>query len=426
MTGARLLEWLDREDRRRRGARGGLAGLPPIILAVGAGAVLAGEVARRCGAFGVSDFDPVGASQLWLAATLAATVVVVLGAPFRMFWRHDSAFLSTLPIEGTALLYVGVVRAVRAAAYATIPLAAGAIAFGPLVAWEMAARHLALLGVAFAGGAALGPAAAVLAGTTVASDRAVQLIESVAGAEIGVPKTTWLGVLPGVAAATIAGLLLAGARWIAGDDATAIGPAPIALGASAAACALALVGSINLARKWMVAAVREVAALDKVRLAHIERVGPSPIERAWRDVVVPKAGRVVFTKDASLQRRRYPAPYFVTVIGVLVLWIVAATRPDTTVTWFGAVIGALAAYAVVMARRTALPPVEHPRLMATLPVAPSAVAAAKHRALWLRVVMTVVIGGVPVAARAADPLPMAIAVAAVAIGTIVIGTRRAT
>ena len=86
MNARRLLAWSDREERRRRAARGGLGRLPPLVWSLIAAAVFSGEVARR-----IRAGHDEGASQLWIAVAIAGFAVVVFGAPFRMFWRRDSA-----------------------------------------------------------------------------------------------------------------------------------------------------------------------------------------------------------------------------------------------------------------------------------------------------------------------------------------------
>jgi hypothetical protein len=406
VTARRLLAWSDREERRRRAARTGLGRLPPIAWSAVAGAALAAEMARR-----IDAGDPGSASQLWIAVGIVGFASVVFGAPFRMFWRRDSAFLARLPLDGGALYRLALIRSARAAIHIAIPVVMGAAAFGPLSHWDVAIRHLALAGAAAAGAAMLGPAVALFAGAIVASDRALQLVQSIGGGEVGAPKTAWLGIFPGIAAAAVAAALMAGARWVAGDSMTAIGAPGVLFGALVGGPAAILGASLPTARTMMTDAVREVAALDYERLAHIEITRPSLLERAWERAAVPAAARAVFEKDAKLSRRRYPGPYFLSFAGVAALWIVAAARPDNLTAWTAAIVGFLAVYTVIMARRLAIEPVEHPRFLRTLPIASASVAAAKRQAVILRALFTIGAGAAPVIARAPDPAPLAIAVA---------------
>ncbi len=417
MTARRLLQWSDREERRRRASRVGVSRLPPLAWSAIAAVAFAGEVARRIYA-GHGE----GASQLWIAVAIAGFAVVVFGAPFRMFWRRDSAFLGRMAIDGGALYRLGLIRSARAAVYVAIPCAAAAVVFGPLVHWEIAFRHLELAGAAAFTAALLGPAVALFAGALIASDRALQLMESVAGGEVGAPKTTWLGMFPGMCAAALGAALMAGAPWVAGAPDTAIGP-PVALfGAMLGAAVVGFAASLSIARSAMTAAVREVAALDTVRLAHIERTSLSAIERAW-SATIPAGGRAVYVKDAKLARRRYPAPYFLMAIGVVALWIVAGTRPDTMTTWAGVLVGGLAVYTIIMDRRLATAPIEHPQFLATLAVDPRHAIAAKRQATVLRALLTVVIGGIPIIVRAHDPIEMSVIVGAALVATLFGGMR---
>lgn len=415
MTARELLAWSDRDDRRRRLARRGVGSAPPLAWSLAAGAAVFGELARR-----IADGDPRTASALWIAIALAVYSTVMFGAPFRLYWRRDSAFLGRLAIAGGALFRLALLRSVRAAAHALIICGGGALAFAAFGEGALAARHLALAGCGALAGALLGPAVALFAGGTVASDRAVAVLESLGG-EARAPKTTWLGTLPGLAATAVAAALLAGAGWAAGADATAIGAPALLLALAAGVPIAAIAIALSVAGSMMPAAVREVAALDRERLAHVELTQPSAIESLWGRLTVPASARPIYGKDLRLARRRYPAPYFLSAAGVLALWIVAATRPDSMLQWTGLLIGGLAVYAVVMARRLAMPPVEHPRLVRTLAVRPRDLLAAKRQEISLRLLTTVILGGAPVAARAPDPTRTMIVLLAISMTTFVIG-----
>jgi hypothetical protein len=84
--------------------------------------------------------------------------------------------------------------------------------------------------------------------------------------------------------------------------------------------------------------------------------------------------------------------------------------------WASVVLFGLSVYAVLMARRLVTPPVEIPRLLATLPVAPADARAAKRSAVLLRALVWIPPGAVPLAL--AFPAAWAIAAAALAIAAI--------
>src|SRR5690606_28538834 len=110
--------------------------------------------------------------------------------------------------------------------------------------------------------------------------------------------------------------------------------------------------------------------------------------------------RLVLHKDASLSRRRYPIPFFLGLVGVVTLWILAAVAPDDLLVWAGVISAGLGAYGVVMARRAMAPPIEYLPYLRTLPVSSAAVAAAKRGRLALWVIVYMGLGAAPVIARA--------------------------
>jgi hypothetical protein len=65
--------------------------------------------------------------------------------------------------------------------------------------------------------------------------------------------------------------------------------------------------------------------------------------------------------------------------------------------WASVTLLGLAVYAVLMARRLVGPPVEIPRLLSTLPIAPADARAAKRAAVLVRAVIWVAPGGIPLA-----------------------------
>jgi hypothetical protein len=154
----------------------------------------------------------------------------------------------------------------------------------------------------------------------------------------------------------------------------------------------------------MPAALREVSALDQVRLAHVDRSTASVLERGWFRALLGPRARHLADKDARLTRRRYPSPYFLGPLGVIVLWIIAATGGASSLPWAGAILFGLAFYAALVARRLVVAPVELPRLLRTLPLHASEVFSAKRAAVLLRALTWPVLGGVPFALRSPDPL----------------------
>jgi len=310
---------------------------------------------------------------------------VVFGTPFRMYWRRDSALLARLPIPGSALFRVALARGLWAA---TSALAGPAVLAGALC-WlatpSIGLRHLALVGVAWVVSALLAPAAALAGGALVASDKLDQMMEQMGG-EFRAPRTGWLGILPGLAAAGGALVVIGGADWALGAPRTALGNPLALLGPPLALGVIGVVWAIAAADRVMLAAVREVSALDRERLAHIDLSKASPLERAASHLIGARA-RIVYDKDMRLSRRRYPMPYVVSVTGVLAAWIVAAVRPEAMVAWTASILACLVAYGAIMARRRRQPPIEQPRLLATLPFGTGDVAAAKRMALTLWLVV---------------------------------------
>lgn len=426
-----LLAWGDLEARRRRAARTGLGALSPWAYSILAGVVLALLIGRAMRVFGdefAGDSNPIGMANLWLAALAAGHVIVLLGAPFRMYWRYDSTLLGRMAIAGKPLFTVALIRSMRAAAKVSVPLALGALmfAFGPFGSMTIALRHLALVAIAFVWAGLFGPAVALGAGALVASDKARTAISNLAG-EFQPPKTSWLGVLPGFAGTGLILIVVASASWSRRLD-WALDKSMIVLIAGALvpiACAL---WALSRSDVHMVAALREVSALDQERLAHVERTGPSALERMLASVLGSRAARLIVHKDASLARRRYPIPFFLGVMGLLALWIVAAVAPDDMMLWAGTVCAGLGAYAVVMANRLVQPPIEHMRYVHTLPIGSRTLMRAKHAHVLLWVARYMVLGAVPVVIRAAEPLSsgvlMGSIVAVTAIAGVAVTARR--
>ncbi|HWM88623.1 MAG TPA: hypothetical protein VNO33_22390, partial [Kofleriaceae bacterium] len=306
MIGARrLLEWGDVEDRRRRAARHALARIPPWLVSGLAAALFAGDILRRTGGLGdapAGDATTGGALRLWLAVTAAAHVLVLFGSPHRLYWRRDAGLLTRLPISGGPLYRVALLRSVRTAARAALPCALAALAFGPALGWPAGLRLLALVAVAALAAGLLGPSISLLAGAVVASDKAQALLGEVTG-EFRAPRTSWLGILPGIAGAGLVLFLIALEPWAVGAAGVSA-RAGIAVAAGILVPLAAAAWSLSAAGRVLPAALREVSALDQVRLAHVERSGPSRLERVWFGVLLRARDRVLADKDASLARRR--------------------------------------------------------------------------------------------------------------------------
>ncbi|MCE9580761.1 MAG: hypothetical protein K8W52_47045 [Deltaproteobacteria bacterium] len=406
-----LLRWGDLEERRRRAARPVLLRSPWLVPVVGGAAVALAVAALLRG----DDPDRFAtASRAWLALALLVHTAVMLGAPFRLFWRHDGALLARLPLPGGALFDVAAIRGARASVRAVIVCAPALIVFG-LEDWAWAARHAALLGALALASAGLVPATALAAGGLVASEKAQALGKSFGG-EVQLSGTGWLGALPGLAMSAVVIVAILCVPWLGGATATAIGPGWLVVAGLGGAAVIAVAMARAAAPAVMPHALREVVALDRQQLAHLEIHPPTGIERAVARLLGPGA-RLVHGKDARLMRRRFPLAYVVGAVGTITLWIMAASRPEGLVVWSTAVAGALALYGVVLARRLGEAPIEQGITLIVLPIDPAATRAAKRAwfATWLLIYVGV--GAVPVIARASAPLVCAAAL----IGVIAVG-----
>ena len=427
MTFAKLLAWCDLDDRRRRQAHSGLAAIPGWVYSAVAGLLLLALVARSQGVFTApGDGDPAaGAGSgalVWLAAVIGGHVTVLFSAPFRMFWRRDSTFLGRSAIPGRPLFALALVRNARAAALVSAPCALAALGFalGPAGSTDAVIRHLVVVAFAALNAALLGPSVALAAGAVVASDQAQAALSSIAG-EYQAPRTSWLGVLPGFAGTGLALALIATVGWSRGAAATPVGDPMIVLLPAFVLPIIAVFLAHARADRVMLAAMREVAALDQERLAHVELTGPSAIERTLGGLLGQPGSRLVHHKDASLARRRFPIPFFLGFAGLACSWILAAVQPVDLLLWAGVVSGGLGVYGVVMARRITHPPIEQPRLLRTLPIARSAVVAAKRMRVTAWVVVYMILGAIPVVVRSGDLLVAAVLLGAVSAATLAVG-----
>jgi hypothetical protein len=425
MNARRLLGWGDLEDRRRRQARRGLAAWPLWLHAVLGGLVLAAEVARRLGLLGsaaAGDATLAGASKLVLLIAAAGQTLVVFGAPFRLYWRHDAPVLSRLAVGGRALFAVALVRSARAAGRAFLLPALGALVLVAVPGGvDLALRHLAVIAAAALMAGLLAPAMALAAGAMVASDKVQAALDSFGG-EFRAPRTSWLGVLPGVTGTAVALVILGAAAWARGEaETTMIGSPALLLGAAVLVSIAAAGWALGRADAIMAVALREVVALDQERLAHVDLVTPSRIERLVAGVLRgPDRAGVVFDKDARLLRRRYPIPFFFGVVGLASLVIVGWTQPADALMWAAAIAAGVGAYGAVMARRLGSPPTEHPRFLRSLPAGVGALRAKRARViLWTA--CYVVPGAVVVIARSPAPATAALALGLIAAAAIALG-----
>jgi hypothetical protein len=416
MTSRELIRWSQLHERRARS-------VPAFALPVIAGSLLAAWVWWR------SRAGVVAASHAWLAGAVVAYAVAFLRVPSQVYWRADAALLAQLPIEGRPLFDAALVRCVRAAAATTIAVAIGAMPFG-LVSdgGSLAVRHAAFalaLGVAAAlliPAVTIGAAALVVHG---GGERALRAASTLAGAPPRTPGRTAaaagaaaappsgspsaiLGALPGFAATLVIAAVLVVAPWLVGG--TPDVPAPIVLGAIAAASVIAAIAARGGAG-IMGRVLRDVSALDRQRLATLEIKPPTPIETLIAKLLGGAA--LAYEKDARLMRRRFPIAFALgaLVFGVLVL--VGVVKPGDPTPWLTVAIAGAASYGIVLAGRLHRPPIELPRLSATLPLSVSSLARAKLA--WL-LGWWVVFAGAPAvfaALRQTDPsIGLALACAA--------------
>ncbi len=345
------------------------------------------------------------ASHTWLAATLVAFAVTFLRVPFQLYWRADAALLAQLPIEGGPLFDAALVRCARAAGVTTAVTVIGTFPF-LRTSIELAARHAAVAVTLGIGAALFMPAVATWAASLVAMgqrDERVQRVRAAAGLAQTPepPSSALLGALPGFAATVlITGVFLV-MRWLTGG--TPIVAAPIVLGGIAGVSVLAILAVRAMAPRVMGTILRDVSALDRQRLAHLEVHPPTRIEQLIGILVGD--GGLAYSKDARLMRRRYPMAFALGGLAFLVLVIVAIAQPDDPSPWLTATFAGTAAYGVMLAGRLQRPPIELPRLSATLPI--SRAARARAKLAWLLGWWTifVVIPGVIAVVRQPDILP---------------------
>jgi hypothetical protein len=297
-----------------------------------------------------------GGSHGWLAGALGVTAFAFMRVPFHIYWRPDAALLAQLPLPGEVLLAAAMRRCVRSAAATALACALGAAALPtPLVA-----HHVVLALVLGLVAALFMPAVAVWSAMIVVAERTLRGQASAV-----------LGALPGFASSVVIVAVILAAPWLDGGDATGLA----ILGALAGASVLASAIARLTAPSKMGAILRDVSALDRQRLARLEINPPTRLERGVAYLLGDAA--LPYGKDARLMRRRYPMAFALGTLAFVVLAIVGLARPDDPWPWLVAVLAGGALYGAALGNRLRHPPIELPRLSATLPIDARARALAK-------------------------------------------------
>jgi hypothetical protein len=410
VTSRQFIRWVRKHESRSRSRLGILA---PLLAA----AALAFFVHWRSEASG-----PIPASHAWLACTIVAFALAFLRVPFHLYWRQDAAFLAQLPIPGGALFDAALLRCIRAALVTTLVTLAGALpllfvdagklawdtrTFGPtpiagpppgaLSPSEFVLRHCLLAGALGVVAAFLLPAVATWAATLVRRN-VLEVATTIGGAPTSkaTPQNAGasaaiLGALPGFAGTVIIVLTLLAAAWLENGDAV-LSPVGILVGFVGVSM-VAVIGVRGSASRVMGDVLRDVSALDRQQLAHLEIRPPTALERAIATLLGVDAG-LVYRKDARLMRRRYPMAFALGALAFGVLVIIGLARPGDPTPWLVVVLAGTGLYAIALAGRLFKPPVELVRLAATLPIASEARTRAKvvWVLAWLVVFVVVPLG----------------------------------
>ena len=371
MTSRELIRWQLLSESRARSVL-----TSSLVLALVAGGAIAGWVAWR------QEASAYAGSNAWFAVTLVAFALAFMRVPFHIYWRHDASLLAQLPIEGGPLFDAALLRCVRAAASTTIAVAIGALPLAQL-STEIYLRHVALAGALGVAAAGLLPAVAIWSASLVAigqRDDRIQRARAAAGISQapGAPSTAALGAVPGFASTIIFVGVILGYRWLTARDSDI--PTPLVLAAIAALSILALVATRSSAPRMMGTILRDVSALDRQRLAHLEIHPPTAIERALAKLAGAD-GALVYAKDARLIRRRFPMAFALGALAFSILGIVGLARPDDPMPWLTAIIVGGAVYGIALAGRLYRPPIELARLSSTLPLSSAGITRAKL--IWL-------------------------------------------
>jgi len=391
MNSREFIRWSRLHETR---SKSGITGVVVVVLCAAAFAALVYWRAHEVG--------PIRASKIWLAGALAAFALAFMRVPFQLYWRQDAALLAQLPIGGGPLFDAALLRCIRAAVATTIVVLAGAAPLAQIHS-ELFLRHAAMTGVLFALAAGFLPAVATWAASLVAgSYDALEIATKLGGAPVrdGGPKqknptppgssSAVLGALPGFASTVVIVFVIIAAPWLTGRESAL--HAPIVLAALVAVSALTLAAMRAAAPKLMGTILRDVSALDRQRLATLEIRPPTALENLVAKLV-GDAG-LIYRKDARLMRRRYPMAFALGALAFLVLVIVGISQPADPMPWLVAVLAGAAIYGVALTGRLKRPPIEIPRLAATLPIPAAAIARAKLA--WV-VAWAVVFIAIPVA-----------------------------
>jgi hypothetical protein len=388
-----LIRWSTLHERRSRAGWWSSG----VLIAALTGAAIAGWVQWRL------SVSISAASHAWLAAACVASAIAFLRVPFHLYWRPDASLLAQLPIEGGPLFDAALLRCLHAAKATTLAMLIGAL---PIAAEsvELYARHAAIALTLGAGAALFLPAVATWAATLVAlgqdQARMAQLRAATGAAEVP-PSSAMLGALPGLAGtAVIIGVLLL-ARWLVGDE--PVVPAIAVIGGLIGVSVLSILAARSSAPQRMGTILRDVSALDRQRLAHLEIRPPTGIETLIGKLIGEAA--LPYGKDARLVRRRYPMAFALGALMFFILVIVGAMQPDDPAPWMTATLAGGAAYGIVLASRLQKKPIELPRLSSTLPITDAATSRAKVAWMIGWWVIFVAAPGAFAVARQADVVP---------------------
>ena len=410
MTSRQFLRWVRTHESRSRSR---LTLLVPVL----ASAALAFFIHWRA-----EQSGPIAASHAWLACTIVAFALAFLRVPFHLYWRHDSAFLAQLPIPGSALFDAALLRCIRAAVSTTLVVAigalplyfvdAGVLAFAtrtlqatPIVGPPPGAispatfvlRHLLLAGSLGIVAAGFIPAAAISAASLVRRN-VLEVASTLGGAPTreATPvnpggSAAILGALPAFASTAVIVFTLLTAAWL--ENAEPIVSFAGTLVTFVVVSTLAIVRARSTASKLMGDILRDVSALDRQQLATLEIRPPTAIESGVAKLVGADAG-LIYRKDARLMRRRFPMAFALGGLAFGVLVIIGLSRPADPTPWLVVVLGGAGIYAIALAGRLVRPPIELPRLAATLPITHEARTRAKIAwvVAWLVVFIVVPLG----------------------------------
>ncbi len=406
MSGTGFRHW----ERLRESREGGA--LARWVTVVVAGAALAGLTAWRADAVTI-----VSASHVWLAGTLAAFALTFMRTPFQIYWRKDAALLAQLPIGGTILFDGALRRCARAAFATTLVAIGGALPFVLLDADRVGAATRTLQAMPIAGdpvprftplelfgthavlAAMLGlvaacfiPGVAIYAASLVASSKSLlQVATAIGGAPTRKPQGpaskpltapgmgsagAVLGALPGFASSVVfVTVFLVAPALINAEAHVDVG---VALGVIGGVSVALVVAMRQKAAATMGSILRDVAALDRQRLATLEIQPPTAIERGVAKLV--GVAGLAYGKDTRLMRRRYPMAYALGALAFLALAIIAIAQPSEPV-WLITTLTGVAFYATSLGRRLTRPPIELARLSSTLPI--SAALRRRAKVAWL-------------------------------------------